>query len=167
VLSKVIDLFHGSPRRAASRPPAGHVPGQSVASAAPGRAHDYDGAVAVAYAPRHDGEPDPGEVVWTWVPFEEDATKGKDRPVVVMGRPVDSAPAELAVLMLSSKDHAGDERWLVVGSGAWDPEGRVSSVRLDRVLAVSARSVRREGAALERDRFDHVAAALRARHGWV
>ena len=122
--------------------------------------------MAVAYAPRDDREPDPGEVVWTWVPFEEDATRGKDRPVVVMGRPVDGSPDDLAVLMLSSKDHAGDAGWLVVGSGAWDPEGRVSSVRLDRVLAVAADAVRREGSALQRDRFDRIAAALLAEHGW-
>ena len=145
----------------------GAAPPHVLPSAAPGRAHDYDGSVALAYAPRHDGEPDPGEVVWTWVPYEEDASRGKDRPVVVMGRAGVGRPAELAVLMLSSKDHHGDERWLVLGSGAWDAEGRVSSVRLDRVLAVSPEAVRREGAALERDRFDQVATALRALHGWA
>jgi hypothetical protein len=132
----------------------------------PGRARDYDGHVTLAYAPRHDGEPDPGEVVWTWVPYEEDPTQGKDRPVVVMGRPTDGRPADLAVLMLSSKDHPGDDRWLVLGSGAWDPEGRVSSVRLDRILEVASDAVRREGSALERERFDRVAGALQALHGW-
>jgi mRNA-degrading endonuclease toxin of MazEF toxin-antitoxin module len=106
-------------------------------------------------------------VVWTWVPFEEDASQGKDRPVVVMGRPAGGHRSDLVVLMLSSKDHHGDERWLVLGKGAWDLEGRVSSVRLDRVLAVAPAAVRREGAALERDRFDHVATALRALHGWA
>jgi mRNA-degrading endonuclease toxin of MazEF toxin-antitoxin module len=140
-----------------------HVP----AALAPGRAHDYDGPVTLAYAPRHDGEPDPGEVVWTWVPYEEDASLGKDRPVVVMGRPTAGRAGELAVLMLSTKDHHDDPRWTVLGRGGWDPQGRVSSVRLDRVLAVSPSAVRREGAALERDRFDHVAAALRTVHGWT
>ena len=38
------------------------------------------------YAPRPDGRPDPGEIVWTWVPFEEDHSQGKDRPVLVIGR---------------------------------------------------------------------------------
>ncbi len=162
-------LFRRRPRT----PSAGLAPAVRAApphvppSAAPGRAHDYQGSVALAYAPRHDGEPDPGEVVWTWVPYEEDASQGKDRPVVVMGRATAGHPAELAVLMLSSKDHHVDERWLVLGSGGWDTEGRVSSVRLDRVLAVSPESVRREGAALERDRFDQVATALRALHGWA
>ncbi len=29
------------------------------------------GRVRTEYAPAHDGDPDPGEIVWTWVPFEE------------------------------------------------------------------------------------------------
>ena len=40
----------------------------------------------IQYTPHLDGDPDPGEVVWTWVPFEEDPTLGKDRPVVIIGR---------------------------------------------------------------------------------
>src|SRR6476469_6178015 len=36
------------------------------------------------YAPEADGEPDPGEVVWAWVPYEEDASQGKDRPVLLL-----------------------------------------------------------------------------------
>ena len=40
----------------------------------------------VAYNPRTDGKPDPGEVVWAWVPYEEDASQGKDRPVLLIGR---------------------------------------------------------------------------------
>ena len=38
----------------------------------------------VAYNPRTDGKPDPGEVVWAWVPYEEDASQGKDRPVLLI-----------------------------------------------------------------------------------
>ena len=40
----------------------------------------------MTYAARPDGRPDPGEIVWTWVPFEEDHTQGKDRPVLLIGR---------------------------------------------------------------------------------
>src|SRR3954468_725955 len=39
----------------------------------------------LGYAPKADGRPDPGEVVWAWVPYEEDPTQGKDRPVLVIG----------------------------------------------------------------------------------
>ena len=39
-----------------------------------------------SYEPEADGQPDPGEVVWGWVPFEEDPSQGKDRPVLLIGR---------------------------------------------------------------------------------
>ena len=42
--------------------------------------------LVIEYSPSLDGDPDPGEVVWTWVPWEEDPTQGKDRPVVIVGR---------------------------------------------------------------------------------
>jgi hypothetical protein len=47
---------------------------------------------------------DPGEIVWTWVPFEEDHTQGKDRPVLVIGRDAQW----LLALPLTSKDHDRD-----------------------------------------------------------
>ncbi|WP_372521259.1 type II toxin-antitoxin system PemK/MazF family toxin [Marinobacter nauticus] len=56
--------------------------------------------MAVSYAPAPDGEPDPGEIVWTWVPYEEDHSRGKDRPVLIVGH---DGPY-LLVLMLTSKD---------------------------------------------------------------
>ena len=34
----------------------------------------FSGAAAIRYAPQPDGSPDPGEIVWTWVPYEEDHT---------------------------------------------------------------------------------------------
>ena len=45
------------------------------------------------------------------------------------------------------------------GAGPWDRQRRLSEVRLDRVLRLHARDVRREGAALPRAVFDQVAAA--------
>ncbi|HEY3647051.1 MAG TPA: hypothetical protein VGL33_03705, partial [Streptosporangiaceae bacterium] len=42
------------------------------------------GPVRMSYSPQTDGAPDPGEVVWTWVPFEENDGRGKDRPVLVV-----------------------------------------------------------------------------------
>jgi len=54
-----------------------------------------------------------------------------------------------------------------VGSGAWDARGRPSEVRLDRVLRLDPDRIRREGAVLDRHRFDEVAAALRFLHGWT
>lgn len=117
----------------------------------------------IAYAPDLDGRADPGEIVWTWVVFEEDPTRGKDRPVLVVGR--DSST--LLGLMLSSQDrHAGDRDWVGIGTGDWDYDGRASWVRLDRVLDVPEEGIRREGAVLDRTTFDVVAARLRAEYSW-
>ncbi|NCT90206.1 type II toxin-antitoxin system PemK/MazF family toxin [Cellulomonas sp. APG4] len=132
------------------------------ASAYPG---DHTGPLRPVYRPDLDGDPDPGEIVWTWVPYEEDHGRGKDRPVLVVGH---DGPWLLA-LMLSSRDHdarpdARGESWLDLGTGEWDARRRPSEVRLDRVLRIAPEEVRREGAVLDRARFDAVAAALTARH---
>jgi hypothetical protein len=122
-----------------------------------------DRARRVLYAPDPDGAADPGEIVWAWVPFEEDARRGKDRPLLVVGR----AGGELLGLMLSSQHKRdGEPGWVAIGSGAWDREGRESFVRLDRVLEVAEHGIRREGAVLSRDRFERVADELRGRYGW-
>ena len=126
--------------------------------------------MTTSYEPEQDGEPDPGEVVWAWVAYEDDPQKGKDRPVLVLGRD----GAELMCLQLTSKDHdrdAEDEArfgryWMDVGSGDWDRESRPSEVRLDRVLRLPADAVRREGAVVDRRLFDDVAAALRSTNAW-
>ncbi len=123
-----------------------------------------DRARTVVFAPDLDGAADPGEIVWAWVPFEEDDGRGKDRPLLVVGR----AGTDLLGLMLSSQHrHDGEPDWVSIGSGAWDREGRESFVRLDRVLEVAEHGIRREGAVLDRDRFDRVAGELRGRHGWT
>lgn len=133
-----------------------------------GGAFDWRGRLDPQYAPRRDGDPDPGEVVWAWVPYEEDPTQGKDRPVVVIGRDADD-DALLVALMLSSKDHDGDRDWFALGAGAWDAEHRPSWVRLDRTLAVTDDAVRREGSALPQPLFlavvEHAVALDRARGG--
>jgi hypothetical protein len=124
--------------------------------------------MTTSYSPEQDGRPDPGEVVWAWVAYEDDPAKGKDRPVLVIGRD----GAELLCLQLTSKDHdrdAADEArhgrsWLDVGSGGWDRERRPSEVRLDRLLRLPESGVRREGAALDRAVFDAVVVAAREHH---
>jgi hypothetical protein len=117
----------------------------------------------LVYAPKLDGRADPGEIVWTWVPYEEDAHRGKDRPVLVVGR----EGSTLEGLMLSSNsEREGQRHWFALGPGSWDREQRPSWVRLDRVLTVDEDGIRREGAALDRRRFDAVAAELRRTYGW-
>jgi hypothetical protein len=160
------DGFFGFLRRLVGgrRPPAGPRPTAPSAPGHPGYPGDFTGRVRPEYSPRLDGDADPGEIVWTWVPFEEDFTRGKDRPVLVVGRD----GRWLLGLMLTSKDHSRDaadearwgRRWMDLGSGPWDREGRPSEVRLDRVLRVDPARVRREGAILGRAQFERVTAAL-------
>ena len=119
----------------------------------------------LGYAPNADGWPDPGEVVWTWVPYEDDPSRGKDRPVLVIGE----EHGRLLALQLTSRDHdhdAAQEReagreWMDIGIGMWDAQRRPSEVRLDRLLHIDPAAVRREGAALDRETFDAVLEAAR------
>lgn len=123
------------------------------------------GAVRMSYSPVTDGDPDPGEIVWTWVPFEENDGRGKDRPVLVVAAET-GRPTVLAV-QLTSKNHTGEGDFVAVGAGAWDGEHRPSWVNLDRVLRVHPDGMRREAAALPGAAFDRVADRLRGRYGWT
>ncbi|MEX5635039.1 type II toxin-antitoxin system PemK/MazF family toxin [Parafrankia sp. FMc2] len=121
------------------------------------------GPVRMSYSPQSDGAPDPGEVVWTWVPFEENDGRGKDRPVLVVA--VESAGTCLAV-QLTSKDHGGEGDFVSVGAGGWDGERRPSWANLDRVIRVHEGGMRREATALSREPFEQVTDRLRQRYGW-
>jgi hypothetical protein len=120
------------------------------------------------YAPESDGRPDPGEVVWAWVPYEDDPTRGKDRPVLILGE----SGGRWLGLYLTSQDHdrdAADEArwgryWIDVGRGGWDREGRPSEARLDRLLVLEETGIRREGSAVDEAVFDQVVAAAREFH---
>ncbi len=130
--------------------------------------HTSERARRVVYAPDLDGRADPGEVVWTWVVYEDDPTRGKDRPVLVVGR---DRTTLLGLMLSSQAHHAHDPSWVHVGTGSWDSgyedgEGRPSWVRLDRVLDVPEESIRREGAIMDRQIFEVVATRLRAEYRW-
>lgn len=124
---------------------------------------DYDGPLEMRYAPEVDGEPDAGEVVWAHVPFEEDSGRGKDRPVLVVGRD----GRWVLGMQLTSQDHdrdaAQEERagrhWVDIGVGGWDGARRPSEVRVNRVVRIDPTTIRREGAVLDRARWDDVVAA--------
>lgn len=119
-----------------------------------GGAYEYRGPIRFAYSPTPDREPDPGEIVWTWVPYEEDHSIGKDRPLLVVGHA--DRPDHYVALMLSSKDHRAEHGWVSLGAGAWDSDRRESWVRVDRIFAVADGAIRREGAVLQQDRFRNV-----------
>jgi hypothetical protein len=138
----------------------GRVHGTETVRIDPDRIEDLQ----VAYAPERDGAPDAGEIVWTWVPYEENDGRGKDRPVLVIAR--QSAERVYAVRM-TSKAHEGDRDYLSIGSGAWDSQGRESWVDVEQLYSVHERGLRREAAVLDRRRYDRVGAALTRRYGWT
>ncbi len=143
--------------------PERNAPAGALSAPYPG---DFHGRSTVSYSPERDGDADPGEIVWTWVPYEEDYTQGKDRPVLVVGK----AGKYLLALMMTTKDHSngrhGDTDYIDIGPGSWDSRGRDSEVKLDRILQISPSDMRREGAILDKQRFSAVAAGLRQQHGW-
>lgn len=108
------------------------------------------------YSPRLDGDADPGEVVWTWVPYEDDPSQGKDRPVAVIGR----RGRNLLGVPLTSKQKLNEVQ-VPVGAGPWDREGRQSYAKVERVLEIVPERVRREGAVLARNHFDDVVEGVR------
>ncbi|WP_325093859.1 type II toxin-antitoxin system PemK/MazF family toxin, partial [Leucobacter sp. M11] len=132
----------------------------------PGATRDLTGAeiahVELSYAPEDDRDPDPGEVVWTWVPYEEHDGRGKDRPVLIVGR-VESG---VAGCFLTSKSHDRDGDYVSIGSGPWDSKGRESWLNMDRVLLITEDGMRREGHALDPETFARAAQRLQQRFGW-
>jgi hypothetical protein len=157
---------HGHPARErarSSRADAEVSPGESGPDATVEADPHRIGPVRMSYSPQTDGAPDPGEIVWTWVPFEENDGRGKDRPVLVVA--AESAGTYLAV-QLTSKDHDGEGDFVSVGAGGWDGEHRPSWVNLDRVVRVREGGMRREAAALPREPFEEVTSRLRERYGW-
>lgn len=139
-----------SANSSAPKPSAPASTGASDGSDYPG---DYRDMINFEYSPSLDGDADPGEIVWTWVPFEEDHSQGKDRPVLLVGRDGEY----LLALMMTSKDHNNrehaDSNYLDIGSGPWDPQGRASEVKLNRVIRVRPDAMRREGAIMPEDTF--------------
>ncbi|WP_455114997.1 type II toxin-antitoxin system PemK/MazF family toxin [Rothia mucilaginosa] len=139
-----------SAKSSVPKPSAPASTGASNGSDYPG---DYRDMINFEYSPSLDGDADPGEIVWTWVPFEEDHSQGKDRPVLLVGRDGEY----LLALMMTSKDHNNrehaDPNYLDIGSGPWDPQGRASEVKLNRVIRVRPDAMRREGAIMPEDTF--------------
>lgn len=141
------------PSLAKSSAPKPSAPASTVASDGSDYPGDYRDMINFEYSPSLDGDADPGEIVWTWVPFEEDHSQGKDRPVLLVGRDGEY----LLALMMTSKDHNNrehaDPNYLDIGSGPWDPQGRASEVKLNRVIRVRPDAMRREGAIMPEDTF--------------
>lgn len=161
ILGSLKNLFRAStpPRMPASD----ERPGQSGATATVEVEPASAKRLEIQYAPSRDGDPDAGEVVWTWVPYAERDGRGKDRPVLVIAR--ESADRVYAV-RLTSRSHDGDRDFLSIGAGEWDSQGRPSWVDIEQLYSVHADGMRREASVLDRERFARVADALHRRYGW-
>jgi PemK-like, MazF-like toxin of type II toxin-antitoxin system len=148
------------PARVKPQPPSSQPPSSQPPSSQPSSSRGR----RLEYSPNLDGDADPGEIVWTWVPYEEDPNRGKDRPVLVVGR---DGRTVLGLMLSSRSERDGQHNWLALGPGDWDAEGRPSWIRLDRVIEVDHDGIRREGAVLDRSRFERVAGQLRQEYGWA
>ena len=155
--SRQRESHQGEARTSGSSVPKPSAPKPSAPATGASNGSDYPGdyrdMINFEYSPSLDGDADPGEIVWTWVPFEEDHSQGKDRPVLLVGRDGEY----LLALMMTSKDHNNrehaDPNYLDIGSGPWDPQGRASEVKLNRVIRVRPDAMRREGAIMPEDTF--------------
>ena len=160
-MSRLLKGIAGTLRRVAGRrtpaPQGTPRPGPRQVPAASRGRH-------LEYSPNLDGDADPGEIVWTWVTYEDDPNQGKDRPVLVVGR---NGRTLLGLMLSSQSERDGQRDWLALGPGGWDRDSRPSWVRLDRILEVDEDGIRREGSVLDQRRFESIAAELRSGYGWA
>ena len=162
-MSRLLKGITGTLRRIAGRTPVPQGPARP-APPLPRQVPTAQHGRHLEYSPNLDGDADPGEIVWTWVKYEDDPSQGKDRPVLVVGR---DGRTLLGLMLSSQSERDGRPNWLALGPGGWDREARPSWVRLDRILEVDEDGIRREGAILDRARFGRIADALRRDHGWA
>ena len=152
----------GSPGSLPSRGGTSHVdsreydssPGQYGSSATRDLTRAEIAQLSPRDSPRPDGDPDPGEVIWTWVPYVENDGRGKDRPVLIISRLTDGSTAGC---YLSTKCHDG---YIPVGRGAWDSKGRPSFLNPERLLRITDRGMRREGTVMSKDQFAKATAEI-------
>jgi hypothetical protein len=154
LIRRLLEAFKSPPASTRGTPHATTTgrPGKAAAT-------ELRGGFSVEYSPSLDGDPDPGEVVWGWVPYEDDPSQGKDRPMVIIGR----TGNHLVGVPLTSKQKQ-NEAQVPVGTGPWDREGRGSFAKVERLLDVDPAGVRREGAVLAKRHFDDVVEGVRRHH---
>ncbi|MCR2814614.1 type II toxin-antitoxin system PemK/MazF family toxin [Microbacterium jiangjiandongii] len=163
ILQRLVSLVRPAQRSAPPTRAADDSPGRSGTTATIPLAPPAPGALRIGYAPDRDGGPDAGEVVWTWVPYAEGDGRGKDRPVLVIGR---QSTDRVYAVRLTSTPHDGDPDFVSIGAGEWDSKERPSWADIRQVYSVHVRGMRREAAAPDRATFGRVAEQLRRRYGW-
>ena len=110
-----------------------------------------------------DGHADSGEVVWVWTPTDGTDSPPRERAVLVIGRTSNSV---LALLISPNPTHDHDPRWTSIGTGEWDEAGRPCWIRVDRVLEIQEKYLRRQGVLFPKRRFERIATRLRTEHQW-
>lgn len=141
------------------RPQPARGPGKSGITSS-----DFVGCPEMVHDRRGPGGYRSGEVVWTWVAYEEDASQGKDRPVLLIG----SDDGWLLGLPATSQDHDRDaeqerqagRHWVDIGTGDWDTRRRPSEVRTDRIVRIDPQTVRRTAGRVDAKTFARVAAQV-------
>jgi hypothetical protein len=164
LLARLKSLLRPSEGRSHAPQPQTPLPRPGGSTATVAIPAPFPKGLRIDYAPSPDGDPDAGEIVWTWVPYAENDGRGKDRPVLVIGR-IDQS--RVYAVRLTSRSRDGDRDFLAIGSGPWDARGRPSWVDVDQLYSVHAEGMRREACELDRERFSRVAEALHRRHGWA
>lgn len=124
-----------------------------------------DQSRSIVYSPDLDGQAEPGEVVWFWVPTSSHDEKAFERPMLIIGRTLNHNL--MGLLISSNADHAGTKNWMSIGTGQWDTSGKPGWIRLDRTIVIPESAVRRRGAMFPQTRFDRIATALRTRYDWT
>lgn len=160
LLGQILEvLFTPNAKTVSERPDRESSPGQFGASATVEVSARELAGLRMEFAPEVDCAPDPGEVIWTWVPFEENDGRGKDRPVLILAHDRSSGAESYIGVYLTSREHTGND-YVGIGSGPWDPKDRPSWVNLSRVFRVFSGGMRREGAAVSSAQFATVKRAL-------
>ena len=140
-------------------------PHRAQAACAARRRRSGGATRVLEYNPELDGQADPGEVVWTWVAYEDDPRQGKDRPVVVVGR------RGRVLLGPHALQQRGPRRAARTGSRSAPAPGTASTGRAGCASTGCSRSTRTASVAKGRSstagRFDAVAAVLRRDYGWT
>ncbi|MDY0909741.1 type II toxin-antitoxin system PemK/MazF family toxin [Microbacterium sp. CFBP9034] len=163
-------LFRPAGRTAAQGSPeavplsAGLEPGRGGPNATVEIVPPPPDGLQLSYAPEVDGDPDAGEIIWTWVPYDENDGRGKDRPVLIVGRQDEEW---VYGVRLTSKSHDGDRDFFAIGTGRWDAQARPSWVDVEQLYRVHHSGMRREASVLDLDRFVRVADVLHRRYGWA
>lgn len=170
VLVRSVAALEFACRSSACRPPtSGGTGGSSGKPIPPPPGYGYGpkalpdvrlGSVRVTYSPDYpDDGPDPGEIVWARVPFEDDPKQSKDRPVLVLGRI--EGTDKLAAVQLTTQVRAGKDQLPV---GKLPGQDKQSAVKLNRIIQVDASNYRREGSVVSKPAFEKVVGHVAAYH---